>query len=128
MEEFSISDSISSSRAKPQADLTPNPFAEPKATERNPEDPLAMFTDSEPLFERPAVATDDLFADDTPFNGNSIFADVTPTTLVPPDEKPVQSTTVEPQEELDPLALFGGDTGAKTVRNDDPLGLMAGRR
>lgn len=126
MEEFSISDSISSSRTKPQADLTPNPFAEPKATERNPEDPLAMFTDSEPLFERPAVATDDLFADDTPFNGNSIFADVTPTTLVPPDEKPVQSTTVEPQEELDPLALFGGDTGAKTVRNDDPLGLMGG--
>ena len=55
MQEFSIADSISSSRAKPQADNAPNPFAEPKPAERNPEDPLAMFADSEPLFERPPV-------------------------------------------------------------------------
>ncbi len=126
MQEFSIADSISSSRAKPQADNAPNPFAEPKPAERNPEDPLAMFADSEPLFERPPVATDDLFADDTPFNRDSIFADVTPTTLVPPVEKPAQPVADEPQAELDPLALFGGDASAKTARHDDPLGLMGG--
>ncbi|HBQ0417753.1 TPA: type VI secretion system-associated FHA domain protein TagH [Klebsiella aerogenes] len=126
MQEFSIADSISSSRAKPQADNAPNPFAEPKPAERNPEDPLAMFADSEPLFERPPVATDDLFADDTPFDRDSIFADVTPTTLVPPAEKPAQPVADEPQAELDPLALFGGDASAKTARHDDPLGLMGG--
>ena len=126
MQEFSIADSISSSRAKPQADNEPNPFAEPKPAERNPEDPLAMFADSEPLFERPPVATDDLFADDTPFDRDSIFADVTPTTLVPPVEKPAQPVADEPQAELDPLALFGGDASAKTARHDDPLGLMGG--
>ncbi|NPD50117.1 type VI secretion system-associated FHA domain protein TagH [Klebsiella aerogenes] len=126
MQEFSIADSISSSRAKPQADIAPNPFAEPKPAERNPEDPLAMFADSEPLFERPPVATDDLFADDTPFDRDSIFADVTPTTLVPPVEKPAQPVADEPQAELDPLALFGGDASAKTARDDDPLGLMGG--
>lgn len=126
MQEFSIADSISSSRAKPQADNAPNPFAEPKPAERNPEDPLAMFADSEPLFERPPVATDDLFTDDTPFDRDSIFADVTPTTLVPPVEKPAQPVADEPQAELDPLALFGGDASAKTARHDDPLGLMGG--
>ncbi|HBS5778857.1 TPA: type VI secretion system-associated FHA domain protein TagH [Klebsiella aerogenes] len=126
MQEFSIADSISSSRAKPQADNAPNPFAEPKPAERNPEDPLAMFADSEPLFERPPVATDDLFADDTPFDRDSIFADVTPTTLVPPVEKPAQPVADEPQAELDPLALFGGDASAKTARHYDPLGLMGG--
>ncbi|HBR7301708.1 TPA: type VI secretion system-associated FHA domain protein TagH [Klebsiella aerogenes] len=126
MQEFSIADSISSSRAKPQADNAPNPFAEPKPAERNPEDPLAMFADSEPLFERPPVATDDLFADDTPFDRDSIFADVTPTTLVPPVEKPAQPVADEPQAELDPLALFGGDASAKTARHDDPLRLMGG--
>ncbi|MGG8242361.1 type VI secretion system-associated FHA domain protein TagH [Klebsiella aerogenes] len=126
MQEFSIADSISSSRAKPQADNAPNPFGEPKPAERNPEDPLAMFADSEPLFERPPVATDDLFADDTPFDRDSIFADVTPTTLVPPVEKPAQPVADEPQAELDPLALFGGDARAKTARHDDPLGLMGG--
>ncbi|NPD99616.1 type VI secretion system-associated FHA domain protein TagH [Klebsiella aerogenes] len=126
MQEFSIADSISSSRAKPQADNAPNPFAEPKPAERNPEDPLAMFADSEPLFERPPVATDDLFADDTPFDRDSIFADVTPTTLVPPVEKPAQPVADEPQAELDPLVLFGGDASAKTARHDDPLGLMGG--
>jgi FHA domain-containing protein len=126
MQEFSIADSISSSRAKPQADNAPNPFAEPKPAERNPEDPLAMFADSEPPFERPPVATDDLFADDTPFDRDSIFADVTPTTLVPPVEKPAQPVADEPQAELDPLALFGGDASAKTARHDDPLGLMGG--
>ena len=126
MQEFSIADSISSSRAKPQADNAPNPFAEPKPAERNPEDPLAMFADSEPLFERPPVATDDLFADDTPFDRDSIFADVTPTTLVPPVEKPAQPVADEPQAELDPQALFGGDASTKTARHDDPLGLMGG--
>ena len=126
MQEFSIADSISSSRAKPQADNAPPPFAEAKPAERNPEDPLAMFADSEPLFERPPVATDDLFADDTPFDRDSIFADVTPTTLVPPVEKPAQPVADEPQAELDPLALFGGDASAKTARHDDPLGLMGG--
>ncbi|MBE8207880.1 hypothetical protein IQA92_17605, partial [Leptospira borgpetersenii serovar Ballum] len=69
--------------------------------------------------------------DDTAFDKNSIFNDVTPTTLVPPSDnrqaaKP-QAPHKENEEELDPLALFGG-VGSTPVqsRSDDPLGLMMG--
>lgn len=47
MQEFSISDSISSNRTKPQPAASHDPFSQPSAPERNAEDPLAMFNDSD---------------------------------------------------------------------------------
>ena len=130
MQEFSISDSISTGRAaKPQpAAGEHDPFEAPQPAERNPEDPLAMFNDSEPLFAQKGVDTDRLFAEETPFSKESIFADVTPTALVQPDDSPAKPAPVAEasQDELDPLALFGGGEGAKAARSDDPLGLMGG--
>ncbi|AVR02339.1 type VI secretion system-associated FHA domain protein TagH [Pluralibacter gergoviae] len=130
MQEFSISDSISTGRAaKPQpAAEEHDPFEAPQPAERNPEDPLAMFNDSEPLFAQKGVDTDRLFAEETPFNKESIFADVTPTALVQPDGAPAKPAPAAEasQDELDPLALFGGGEGAKAARSDDPLGLMGG--
>lgn len=125
MQEFSISDSISSNRAKPQPVASHDPFSQPAAPERNAEDPLAMFNDSEPKLERKNVDPDTLFSDEALFKKESIFDDVTPSTLVPPVEsKPVPAE--EATDELDPLALFGGSASAPAARNDDPLGLMGG--
>ena len=125
MQEFSISDSISSNRAKPQPVASHDPFSQPAAPERNAEDPLAMFNDSEPKLERKNVDPDTLFSDEALFKKESIFDDVTPSTLVPPVEsKPAPA--IEATDELDPLALFGGSASAPAARNDDPLGLMGG--
>ncbi|KLP57315.1 hypothetical protein ABR39_03530 [Enterobacter genomosp. O] len=126
MQEFSISDSISSNRTKPQPAASHDPFTQPSAPERNAEDPLAMFNDSDPKLERKNDDPDTLFSDEALFKKESIFDDVTPSTLVPPSE----TTPVQPEEEaadeLDPLALFGGKASAPAARNDDPLGLMGG--
>ncbi len=138
MQEFSISDSISQGQSQSARPKTPeaqpfNPFNAPKEADRNPEDPLAHFQSggNEPLFGNERVNPDSLFKDDTPFDKDSIFNDVTPTTLVPPSDnrqaaKP-QAPHKENEEELDPLALFGGvgSTPAQS-RSDDPLGLMMG--
>jgi FHA domain-containing protein len=126
MQEFSISDSISSNRTKPQPAASHDPFTQPAGPERNAEDPLAMFNDSDLKLERKNVDPDTLFSDEALFKKESIFDDVTPSTLVPPSE----TTPVQPEEEatdeLDPLALFGGKASAPAARNDDPLGLMGG--
>ncbi|WP_049008610.1 type VI secretion system-associated FHA domain protein TagH [Enterobacter cloacae] len=125
MQEFSISDSISSNRTKPQPAASHDPFSQPAAPERNAEDPLAMFNDSDPKLERKNVDPDTLFSDEALFKKESIFDDVTPSTLVPPVEsKPAPEE--EATDELDPLALFGGKASAPAARNDDPLGLMGG--
>ncbi|WP_039056552.1 type VI secretion system-associated FHA domain protein TagH [Enterobacter sp. Bisph1] len=125
MQEFSISDSISSSRAKPQEAQNINPFAAPKAPERNPEDPLSLLNGNEPLVMPKSLAADQLFNDEQLFKNDSIFDDVTPSTLVPPIE-PVKSTPTPDTDELDPLALFGGGASTQQTRSDDPLGLMGG--
>ncbi len=125
MQEFSISDSISSNRAKPQPPASHDPFSQPVAPERNAEDPLAMFNDSEPKLERKNVDPDTLFSDEALFKKESIFDDVTPSTLVPPVESKPEPAE-EATDELDPLALFGGSASAPAARNDDPLGLMGG--
>ncbi|MCK7414327.1 type VI secretion system-associated FHA domain protein TagH [Enterobacter cloacae] len=125
MQEFSISDSISSNRAKPQPAASHDPFSQPVAPERNAEDPLAMFNDSEPKLERKNVDPDTLFSDEALFKKESIFDDVTPSTLVPPVESKPEPAEEE-TDELDPLALFGGSASAPAARNDDPLGLMGG--
>lgn len=126
MQEFSISDSISSNRAKPQPAASHDPFAQPKAPERNTDDPLAMFRDSDPQLERKHVDTDKLFSDDALFKNDSIFNDATPSTLVAPKANEPTLPKEAPQDELDPLALFSGGASAPAARNDDPLGLMGG--
>ena len=125
MQEFSISDSISSNRTKPQPAASHDPFSQPAAPERNAEDPLAMFNDSDPTLERKHVDPDSLFSDEALFKKESIFDDVTPSTLVPPVETQ-PAPNEEGTDELDPLALFGGKSSAPAARNDDPLGLMGG--
>ena len=102
-----------------------DPFSQPAAPERNAEDPLAMFNDSDPTLERKHVDPDSLFSDEALFKKESIFDDVTPSTLVPPVETQ-PAPNEEGTDELDPLALFGGKSSAPAARNDDPLGLMGG--
>lgn len=135
MQEFSISDSISSGRrAEPQPQSVPeNPFHAPGEPERNPEDPLAHFsTDSDaPLFESKPVATDKLFSDEELFSGDSILKDATPSALQQPESGRRPAPEAGPADsELDPLALFGADnasdTASHSTRHDDPLGLMGG--
>lgn len=129
MQEFSISDSISSSRSRPQPAPDADPFSAPKEPERNAEDPLALFNDDEPLFERKNVETDKLFNDDALFKNDSIFDDATPSTLVPPVDKPAVQPAPpkeDPHDELDPLALFSGSASSPAARHDDPLGLLGG--
>lgn len=126
MQEFSISDSISSGRAKPQPAASHDPFSQPSEPGRNAEDPLALFSDSNPQLERKNVNTDALFSDEALFKTESIFNDVTPTTLVAPEDNKPTLPKEEALDELDPLALFGGSASAPAARNDDPLGLMGG--
>lgn len=126
MQEFSISDSISSGRAKPQPAASHDPFSQPSEPERNADDPLALFSDSNPQLERKNVNTDALFSDEALFKTESIFNDVTPTTLVAPEDNKPTLPKEEALDELDPLALFGGSASAPAARNDDPLGLMGG--
>ena len=126
MQEFSISDSISSGRAKPQPAASHDPFSQPSEPGRNADDPLALFSDSNPQLERKNVNTDALFSDEALFKTESIFNDVTPTTLVAPEDNKPTLPKEEALDELDPLALFGGSASAPAARNDDPLGLMGG--
>ena len=126
--EFSIADSISTSRSKPAAPAaTVNPLTAAPTENRNPEDPLAQFATSEPLeFDRRSQTPDALFNQDELFKTDSIFNDSTPTTLV----QPAADKAVPPQaksDELDPLALFGGGKPTPAqINSDDPLGLMMG--
>ncbi|EQA7187322.1 type VI secretion system-associated FHA domain protein TagH, partial [Escherichia coli] len=71
------------------------------------------------------VDPDTLFSDEALFKKESIFDDVTPSTLAPlVESKPAPQEELE--DELDPLALFGGSSSVPAARNDDPLGLMGG--
>lgn len=124
MQEFSISDSISSNRAKTPEAQNLNPFAAPKEPERNPEDPLSLLNNNEPLVTPKTLASDQLFNDEQLFKNDSIFNDATPSTLVPPVERAAQKPVPE-ADELDPLALFGGGS-TSAARSDDPLGLLSG--
>ena len=137
IEEFSISDNISSSAAPgapsarnqptiPVNDPLVNPFAAPESEERNPADPLAHFKNNdEPLFAEKKTATDTLFNQESLFGGESIFADNTPSSLSQPEAGAKKTAT--DTSELDPLALFGGAGSTPAARNnDDPLGLMMG--
>ncbi len=121
-QEFSITDSLSSSRSKP-APTGANPLTE-TAQDRNPVDPLAQFArQSNALnLDRRDQTPDSLFNDDPLFNQRSIFDDSTPGTLT---QQPAQSRSAK-ADEVDPLALFGGGSTPAQLNSDDPLGLMTG--
>ncbi|SCB99458.1 type VI secretion system-associated FHA domain protein TagH [Kosakonia oryziphila] len=123
MQEFSISDSISSNRAKTPETQNLNPFAAPKEPERNPEDPLSLLNNNEPLVTPKTLASDQLFNDEQLFKNDSIFNDATPSALVPPLDRAAQKPASE-ADELDPLALFGGSS-TSVAHSDDPLGLLS---
>ena len=73
------------------------------------------LTTAEPSLERKNVDPDTLFSDEALFKKESIFDDVTPSTLVQPDESKPAQPKEEASDELDPLALFGG-VGQRTCR------------
>lgn len=112
MQEFSISDSIASNRTIFQPAASHDPFTQPLEPERNAEDPLAMFNNSDPKFERKNVDPDTLFCDEVLFRKESIFDDITLSTLVPPGEAKTVQHEKETTDKLDPLALFGGQVSA----------------
>ncbi|MGD8108780.1 type VI secretion system-associated FHA domain protein TagH [Pantoea sp. FN0302] len=126
--EFSIADSISTSRIKPAAPAAAeHPLTAVQTENRNPEDPLAQFKTSEPLsLDRRSQTPDALFNQDELFKSDSIFNDSTPTTLVQPAADKAAQPQAKP-DELDPLALFGGGKSTPAqINSDDPLGLMMG--
>lgn len=142
VDEFSISDNLSSSRQpKPQALPEPavtaaktpefvNPFAQPVASDRNPEDPLAQIVASDEMTKQLHRSTDptQLFAEDSLFEGESIFADATPSALTrPTGEQKVTPVVSEAKTEEDPLALFGAELQQvpTALSSDDPLGILA---
>ncbi|KAB8310346.1 type VI secretion system-associated FHA domain protein TagH [Erwinia endophytica] len=122
-QEFSITDNLSS-HSKP-APGGANPLTAVPAPDRNPVDPLAQFAAKpEALnFDRRDQTPDTLFNNEALFESDSIFNDSTPSTLMPQSAPKPQP--VNPKDELDPLALFGGG-GSTQMNSDDPLGLMAG--
>ncbi|MFE8146071.1 type VI secretion system-associated FHA domain protein TagH [Brenneria goodwinii] len=125
-QEFSISDNISDTRSRPPQEPMLNPFNAPNEPERNPEDPLAHFNTQEPLFDKKPVETDQLFSSEELFKTDSIFNDATPTTLTPSGNASSPLASDE-ENELDPLAFFGGAGSGKSQSNsEDPLGLMGG--
>ncbi|WP_319930917.1 type VI secretion system-associated FHA domain protein [Xenorhabdus santafensis] len=94
---------------------------EQQSQERNPSDPLAhieSITDLEALQTR---STDPMamFNSDATFQQESIFSNHTPTTLIQPDNQPLDHQDVD-KKSLDPLALFS-DTHARNTNDDNPL-------
>ncbi len=124
-QEFSISDNLSSRMKSTVTDSHRNPLTEPEVHNRNPEDPLAQYNHSGPVSVDSRKQTPQtLFSHDELFDRDSIFDDLTPSTLVAPTaEKPQPVTPARSADELDPLALFGGAMPAQ-INSDDPLGLM----
>lgn len=121
LKEFGLTDQ-SASASSPLAETVADPFAEPGAPPRNPDDPLALLeADASPL--QPAVIkTDQLFNDATLAEADSIFSDATPTTLTTPHAETRPAAPLMDQAETqDPLALFAG-----VPTGDDPLGLTHG--
>lgn len=125
-QEFSISDNLSSRQKNKSAENYANPLTVPAAAERNPADPLALLGQgSESLdFGRRESTPEALFESDPLFKQESIFNDSTPSTLSqqPGVQNPLPDS--KPQDEQDPLALFGIGSSPTQVSGDDPLGLM----
>ncbi|GAA3894291.1 type VI secretion system-associated FHA domain protein TagH [Gibbsiella dentisursi] len=125
----------------PQAPLrNDNPLLAQPRPELNPADPLAQLAGDVDLHHLQHKQTDpnDLFNGNTPFERENILNDTTPSTLLAgksPASVPLQpapgAVKKTPQQELDPLALFGGGSSSspaapETLTTDDPLGLLMG--
>lgn len=109
----------------PEPDI--NPFEAPGAPDRNPENPLAHLAPVEDILTPGNIATDALFNEESLFQKETIFSDTTPTALTatPGHSDPVRQLASEPQDALDPLALFAQD--GESTHGDDPLALITGQ-
>ncbi|MGO3395448.1 MAG: type VI secretion system-associated FHA domain protein TagH [Serratia proteamaculans] len=115
-----------------------HPLLETPEPERNPADPLAQLAGNVELRQLQTQQTDPtaLFNTDATFEREPILADTTPSALLteqrqttrqPAQVKP--STVESHQQELDPLALFGGSStpaSPEALNSNDPLGLLMG--
>ncbi|OZT16107.1 FHA domain-containing protein, partial [Serratia marcescens] len=126
------------------AAVTPPPIANPDnhplldtpARELNPADPLAQLAGDVDLRQLQQQQTDPaaLFNTDSTFEREHILADTTPSALLaeqaaPPRPAPPVQNAQQPEQELDPLALFGGSSAPaspETLNSNDPLGLLMG--
>lgn len=113
-----------------------HPLLETPARELNPADPLAQLAGEVDLRQLQQQQTDPaaLFNTDTTFEREHILADTTPSALLaeqaaPPRPAPPVQNAQQPEQELDPLALFGGSSAPaspETLNSNDPLGLLMG--
>ncbi|WP_426917633.1 DUF3540 domain-containing protein [Serratia bockelmannii] len=120
----------------PVANPDSHPLLETPARELNPADPLAQLAGDVDLRQLQQQQTDPaaLFNTDTTFEREHILADTTPSALLaeqaaPPRPAPPVQNAQQPEQELDPLALFGGSSAPaspETLNSNDPLGLLMG--
>lgn len=115
-----------------------HPLLETPEPERNPADPLAQLAGNVELRQLQTQQTDPaaLFNTDATFERDPILADTTPSALLAEQRQTtrqpaqVKASTVESREqELDPLALFGGSStpaSPEALNSNDPLGLLMG--
>ncbi|WP_380180329.1 type VI secretion system-associated FHA domain protein TagH [Kalamiella sp. sgz302252] len=120
VQEFAPAASPVARPAEPASAVTANPLTAAAEPERNPEDPLSRLPEGDSILDRSQSHNpDDLFTGETLFDGKSIFADLSPSTLECP-------SATAPQARPDPLALFGEASSGGPAKPDDsdPLGLM----
>jgi len=100
-----------------------NPLTELAREELNPTDPLSQVQNPASLHQLNKRETDPtrLFTADSPFEQEHILKNSTPSTLLTHEALPTQSGPAQ-QQEIDPLALFGG--ASSSAENSDPFGLM----
>ncbi|CAI0747354.1 Uncharacterized conserved protein, contains FHA domain [Serratia entomophila] len=118
-----------------------HPLLETPQPELNPADPLAQLAGNVDLHQLQRQETDPaaLFNTDTTFDRDPILADTTPSALLA-ERRPAATRQPEPvkaspamaekqEQELDPLALFGGSSAPASpdaLNGNDPLGLLMG--
>lgn len=120
----------------PVANPDNHPLLDTPARELNPADPLAQLAANVDLRQLQQQQTDPaaLFNTDTTFEREHILADTTPSALLAEQAAPARPATPaqnaqQPEQELDPLALFGGSSAPaspETLNSNDPLGLLMG--
>ncbi|KAB7896526.1 type VI secretion system-associated FHA domain protein TagH [Rouxiella sp. S1S-2] len=100
-----------------------NPLTELTREELNPVDPLSQIHNPASLHQLNKRETDPtrLFTADSPFEQEHILKNSTPSTLLAQDALPPKSDPAQ-QQEIDPLALFGG--APSSSENNDLFGLM----
>lgn len=137
VEEFTPT-TAAASPSEPVVNQDNHPLLETPERELNPADPLAQLTGNLELRQLQSQQTDPatLFNTDTTFERDPILADTTPSALLAEQRPtttpsaPVKTVGAEKNEqELDPLALFGGSSAPvspEALNSNDPLGLLMG--